>query len=287
MKSFLICHRGALGDFILTWPAIYCLRKALPHHEFLGIGRTEYMQLAINYGLLDTYIDNESADLLDFFCGKRIPEQIGLPHGAVLWLTEGQQIVDLIRQTASLPVVSIPPFPDNKIHLAQYYCSFVKSHFPITVPENLSECFPANVAKGQYVLIHPGSGSPKKNYKPLFYRNLADELRRSGYRKVGFIFGPVEDEKMSQVDFNGEWIERPKNVAALARLLSNATLYIGNDSGVSHLSGFVGTPTIALYKYTDPKVWGVLGKKVVHISASDETSALHYIRELLRMEKEC
>ena len=57
MKSFLICHRGALGDFILTWPALFCLRKALPHYQFIGIGRTEYMRLAISFGLLDTYID--------------------------------------------------------------------------------------------------------------------------------------------------------------------------------------------------------------------------------------
>ena len=79
MKTLLICHRGALGDFILTWPALYCLREALPHYQFLGIGRPEYMQLAISYGLLDTYLDNESAGLLDFFCGKRIPEEIGSP----------------------------------------------------------------------------------------------------------------------------------------------------------------------------------------------------------------
>ena len=90
-------------------------------------------------------------------------------------------------------------------------------------------------------------------------------MKRSGYRNVGFIFGPVEDEKMNREDFTGEWIERPNNVKALADLLSHASLYIGNDSGVSHLAGFVGTPTIALYKTTDPKIWGVLGKKVTHI----------------------
>ena len=285
MKTFLVCHRGALGDFILTWPAIFCLRKLLPRHQFLGIGRTEYMRLSISHGILDTYIDNESAALLDFFCGKRIPMQIGSPHCAVLWLTKGQQIIDLLKQSASLPVVSIPPFPDSKMHMARHYCTVIKSHFSITVPENLSDCFPDRFIKGQYALIHPGSGSIKKNYNPLFYRNLADELKRSGYHKVGFIFGPVEDEKMNKEVFDGEWIERPKDVEALARLLSDATLYIGNDSGVSHLSGFIGTQTIVLYKSTDPKVWGVLGKKVVHISASDEALALCKIQECLKQWK--
>ncbi|MCP4254799.1 MAG: glycosyltransferase family 9 protein [Candidatus Scalindua sp.] len=281
MKTFLICHRGALGDFILTWPALYCLREALPHYKFLGIGRPEYMRLAINYCLLDTYLDNESADLLNFFCGERIPEEVGSPEGAILWLTDGQKTVEILRQSASLPVVCIPPFPQTEIHLAQYYCSTIQSHFAITTPQNLSDCFPAKTTEGQYALIHPGSGSLKKNYNQLFYQNLANVLRQSGYPKVGFVFGPVEEEKMNKEDFAGEWIECPKDVMALADLLSRASLYIGNDSGVSHLAGFTGTPTIALYKTTDPKIWGVLGKKVTHISADEEKSALSKIQEYL------
>ncbi len=98
---------------------------------------------------------------------------------------------------------------------------------------------------------------------------------------MGFVFGPVEDEKMNNKDFSGEWIERPKNVEALSDLLSRASLYIGNDSGVSHLAGFVGVPTIAIYKITDPKIWGVSGKNVVHISTDDEKSALRQIQEYL------
>ena len=281
MKTFLICHRGALGDFILTWPALYCLRKALPHYQFLGIGRSEYMRLAISFKLLDTYLDNESANLLDFFCGRCIPEEIGSPQGAVLWLTNGQETVDILKQSASLPVVCIPPFPQIRIHLAQYYCSVIRSHFTITIPQNLADCFPARTNEGKYALIHPGSGSFKKNYNPLFYRNLANLLRQSGYRKVGFIFGPVEDEKMNRENFTGEWIVRPNDVDALAVLLSCASLYIGNDSGVSHLAGFLGITTIALYKTTDPKIWGVSGKKVTHISAVDEKSALSKIQECL------
>ena len=281
MKTFLICHRGALGDFILTWPALYCLKEALPHYQFLGIGRPEYMQLAISYGLINTYLDNESADLLDLFCGERIPEEVGSPEGAILWLTDGQNTVEILRQSASLPIVCIPPFPQTEIHLAQYYCSAIQSHFAIKIPQNLSDCFPARATEGQYALIHPGSGSFKKNYSPLMYRELANILRQSGYPKVGFVFGPVEEEKMNKEDFTGEWIESPKDVMALSDLLSRASLYVGNDSGVSHLAGFTGTQTIVLYKTTDPKIWGVLGRNVTHISANSEKSALHNIQEYL------
>ncbi len=281
MKSFLICHLGALGDFILTWPAIHCLRQVLPDYHFLGIGRSEYMRLAISFGLLDSYLDRESARLLDFFSGKAIPPEIGSPHGAVLWLSKGQDIVNLLKKSSSIPVISIKPFPVLQTHIAYYYCLTIRSHFSISIPKDLSDCFPLREIKGQYALIHPGSGSPKKNCLPQFYLELADELRQLGCQKVGFIFGPVEREKMKIEEFDGEWIEQPENVEELGNLLSNASLYIGNDSGVSHLSGYLGIPTIVLYKTTDPKVWGVLGRKVFRISSVNEKSALSTIRECL------
>jgi len=87
---------------------------------------------------------------------------------------------------------------------------------------------------------------------------------------------------MNRADFTGELIERPKDVKALAYLLSHASLYIGNDSGVSHLAGFVGTQAIVLYKTTDPKIWGALGRNVTHIPTDEEESALRMIQECLK-----
>ncbi|MBU4259140.1 MAG: glycosyltransferase family 9 protein [Proteobacteria bacterium] len=284
MKTFLICHRGALGDFILTWPAIHCLRKILPDYLFKGIGRTEYMRLAINLGLLDSFINMDSSKLLDLFNGKAIPPEIDHPSGAVLWLSSGQDVVNLLKKYASLPVVSIAPFPAERMHVAVYHCQSMQCHFPINIPKNLSDCFLPRTKKGNYALIHPGSGSPAKNYSPQFYLNLADELQCFGYKKVGFILGPAEKEIMGG-DFSGEWIEQPKNLEELADLLKNASIYIGNDSGVSHLSGILGIPTITFYKSTDPEVWGTLGRKVAHIKDSNEKSALNKVLKLLSSEK--
>ncbi len=281
MKTFLICHRGALGDFILTWPAIHCLRKILPDYFFTGIGRPEYMRLAINLGLLDSFIDMDSSKLLDLFNGKAIPPEIGQPNGAVLWLSSGQNVVNLLKKYALLPVVSIAPFPARRMHVAVYHCQSMQSHFPVNIPENLSDCFPPRTKKGNYALIHPGSGSPAKNYSPRFYLALADELQRFGYKKTGFIAGPAEKTTFMHEDFTGRWVKWPENVESLANLLADASLYIGNDSGASHLAGILGVPTIVFYKTTDPEVWGVLGRKVAHIKAGNEKSALNKVLKLL------
>jgi len=296
-SSFLICHRGALGDFILTWPTLYAVKKIMPHCHFLGLGRPEYMRLAISLGLLDSCLNMESAKMLNFFSGKSIPAELGSPQGAILWLSQGQEVAGLLQKSASLPVALIKPFPaktfyqtippaplpcaDKKLHIALYHLLAVYAHFPTITPPPLSLCFSLQVKKDTYALIHPGSGSPTKNYSPQFYQDVAEALLQFGYPQVYFIFGPAEEKLLTETFLKAS-IQYPHNVEALANLLAGATLYIGNDSGVSHLSGILGTPTIALYKTTDPKIWGALGKKVVHISAIDENAAFDKIQEYLR-----
>jgi len=142
MKSFLICHLGALGDFILTWPALHCLRKSLPDYHFLGIGRQEYMRYAITIDLLDSYLDIETTRIFDFLSGKAILPEIGSPDGAVLWLSKGQAVVELLKRTASLPVIAIDPFPEKRTHVAYYYCQAIQSYFPISIPQNVTIFFP-------------------------------------------------------------------------------------------------------------------------------------------------
>ena len=48
----------------------------------------------------------------------------------------------------------------------------------------------------------------------------------------------------------------------LACWLARASLYIGNDSGITHLAAAVGTPTLALFGPTDPAVWAPRGPNV-------------------------
>jgi ADP-heptose:LPS heptosyltransferase len=107
---------------------------------------------------------------------------------------------------------------------------------------------------------------------------LAQILRELHDPDVRFILGPAEGEQIGR-KLAGEKVERPKDVVALAQVLAGASLYIGNDSGVSHLSGVLGTPTIALYKATDPEIWGVVGRKVINLQSNDEIVALAKIKK--------
>ncbi|MBN1351148.1 hypothetical protein JXJ21_17135 [candidate division KSB1 bacterium] len=286
MKTFINCHIGALGDFILTLPALQSLRNSLGKIHLLGLGRPDYMQLAVAFGLLDSYLDFESRIMIDFLDGASLPPEIDSVAGGVFWFANAGKPISLLKKKAILPVIEIPPIPLPGMHTAQYYFKTVQTHFRLTTPFVHSFCLASDVPHHHSALIHPGSGSPRKNYSLQFYRDIADELARLGYVDVRFIFGPVERETINPHDLSGARIEQPENAAALAQLLAGAALYIGNDSGVSHLSGILGTRTIALYKNTDPRVWGALGQEVKHIVAADERTAFSEIMRVLGNEQD-
>ena len=285
-KTFLNCHRGALGDFILTWPAILLLRKHFPDYKFVGIGRPDYMKLAIKLGILEEYHDADSAGMSDFFEKGIIPWKLGKPGNGVLWLKDAGKTAELLKKNSSLDFAPVEPFPAEKIHVAKYHIRELSKYYDVKETVNPIDLTPEySFPPTNIILIHPGSGSPRKNYSPEFYLRVAKFAEIHFKKDVKFILGPVEMEKGMGKLFPADKTLAPENASALAGILGGAFLYIGNDSGASHLSGFLGTPTIVLYRNTDPEIWGVVGRKVKWIEGADENRLLEELKEIfLSME---
>ncbi len=53
----------------------------------------------------------------------------------------------------------------------------------------------------------------------------------------------------------------------LGAALSRAGLFLGNDSGASHLAAASGAPTLALFGPTDPALWAPVGPSVATLRA--------------------
>lgn len=98
------------------------------------------------------------------------------------------------------------------------------------------------------IILHPFSGGAKKNWPLEHFRELAAQLP-----DVAWTCGPEEQ-------FDGA--KRFSDLAELARWISGSRLYIGNDSGITHLAAAVGAPTLALFGPTDPAIWCPAGPHV-------------------------
>ena len=124
---------------------------------------------------------------------------------------------------------------------------------------------------GRPMVIHPGAGSPAKCWPLERFVELARRLAPSPPGVV-FVVGPAE------VDWwGGDRIGRelgshfPLLIAPplerLAGLLAEAAVFVGNDSGPSHLAAAVGPPTIALFGPTSPTHFAPRGASVRVVSA--------------------
>jgi ADP-heptose:LPS heptosyltransferase len=57
-------------------------------------------------------------------------------------------------------------------------------------------------------------------------------------------------------------VVRIEDLYSLARWLARARLYVGNDSGITHLAAAAGAPVLALFGPSDPEIWAPRGPNV-------------------------
>ena len=101
-------------------------------------------------------------------------------------------------------------------------------------------------------MIHPFSGSPRKNWPLEKFHALADRLERM--MPVKWCAGEDDPPLPGAV--------RIDDLYDLACWLARARLFVGNDSGITHLAAAVATPVLAIFGPTDPEVWAPRGNHV-------------------------
>jgi heptosyltransferase III len=100
-----------------------------------------------------------------------------------------------------------------------------------------------------FVAVHPFSGSRHKDWPLDRFRQLAERLPLPVCYCIG-----REQTLTGAVEY--------ADLYDLAAWIRNARLYIGNDSGITHLAAAAGVPTVAIFGYSNPRVWAPRGKHV-------------------------
>jgi heptosyltransferase III len=189
--------------------------------------------------------------------------ELGLDDGALRSMAEFESILSWYGTTrpefrnavAHLPVRFFPALPDGSCHAVDFYARQVGA------PDGLVPRIDAGpVGQRDFVAIHPFSGSPRKNWPLERYRALARALPLP----VEFTAGPEEAL---------EGAVRYDDLRDVARWLAQARLYIGNDSGISHLAAAVGTPAVVIFQASDPSVWRPRGSAPVVIAGPQDDIA--------------
>lgn len=245
---------GALGDVLLTRRLTYSLSLAGIGSTLLAPSRHASLLLADPW--IDAVLDSESPRFAAAFAGSW-PEEAAFDLAVLISNSEG--LAEAVRGAAP-QVLRVSPIPNGEnLSIAQQWADAAQALCPPfagALPP-IETAASAALLRGA-TLIHPGSGSPEKNWPIERFLELGRVLGALGHR-VAWIRGPAEAGLGESPP--GQTIDHP-SLRALAATLGQARLYVGNDSGGSHLAAAVGAPTIALFGPTRASVWRPDGLRV-------------------------
>jgi heptosyltransferase III len=105
--------------------------------------------------------------------------------------------------------------------------------------------------KTAYAVIHPMASTPEKTWPAPFFLELASYLRQDLGLEPVFIGGPGEDLSQFQIFQTLVGLPLPE----IARLLRDASVFVGNDSGPAHVAAAFGTPQLIFFGPSDEQVW--------------------------------
>jgi heptosyltransferase-3 len=301
----LVIRGGALGDFILTLPAIRLLRDnfrdcalhilGYRHIAILAEGYYADAIRSIDYGPLASFFNPRASldqQLCDYFAGfQQIVSYIYDPDG----LFAGG-----LRRAGARNLLSASPKIVEHRHAA-FQLAEPLGRLGLKLQDPAAQIFPSSkeVAAAAALLaelrrpimaIHPGSGGERKNWPLegwLALQNKMLEDARIGHLLV--IGGESDSQRLAQMGLTGR-AERQSflenlPLPLLGAILSQCGFFVGHDSGISHLAAAVGVSCLLLFGPTDPEVWSPANRGVCVLRApSGQLSDLETSTVLARID---
>lgn len=305
MNSFggkiLVIRGGAIGDFILTLPAIAALRREFPQAHLEVLGYPHIVQLAVAAGLVDRARSIDARPLAAFFARNG-----ALAEEMTDYFSEFDLIVsylydpdDVFRTNLALcspaQFIACPHRPDERILLpaAKVYLKPLERvaifdadpvpRLPITSGKASRNCLRNLLA------LHPGSGSEAKNWPEAKWAELLEKMVNTTRHDFLLVGGEAEGERLQRLSAalppSRTRVAQSLPLAELASLLGQCDGFIGHDSGISHLAAAVGLPVLLLWADTAQDIWRPPGDNVLVLQDPSGLSQLPVLDVVQTVER--
>ncbi len=298
-----VFHPGSLGDCLLSIPALRILRENFPSHSLVWYGNPEVGDLLLISRIID---ERHAFDQRNFLSMNpwRLSTDAGddqpkiLDHRAVCWVkdSDGWWKAWCEEQGASFIICRSPCESSwSSLHVSDRY---VQTLFPwidggVGVTSNsslineslsIASCTPSSLLPREppIIAIHPGSGSIHKCTSPDFMINLVEELITHELGNIVLLGGPADSEVFRHLAvISHDKVRRIQglNLLAMSEVLQQVQVYVGHDSGLSHLSACLGVPSLLLFGPTTPEHWAPRGPHVRIVENSCSCDTWEVVRE--------
>jgi heptosyltransferase-3 len=294
VRSILVIHQGALGDFILALPALMTLRKSFPQAKPVVMGYPRILELVENRFYAEEIVSVDQRGMASFFVqdgdlDPGLSQYFGTFDFIVVFgkETEGSLLANL-RRVCQGQIIHLHSFPpeSERIHLTDHLLRELRrNHFPAEDEDPRLFLNPSDRAWGkgycrkkglteeeraQTVILHPGSGGRRKVWPLERFVDLVRYFLEHNPSRLLIVVGPAEAGEIEKSLEAMQWgmesrtpiLIKGLSLIGLASVIEGCRAFIGNDSGITHMSAALGVPTVVIFGPTDPGRWAPRGKHV-------------------------
>jgi len=284
-RTVVVIHPGGLGDVLLAVPAMVRLRTRFPYHQLVLCAEEHVSKVLLACRIIDVWTSVHGRACADLFAGTgsvtgQVRTWVDDCDLAICWAQDlDGQLNDTLKAIGVREVIVKSPF-SPAIQASHQHARFLETinEAPsddegavlLMIPESLLRlgraCLEAvGLSFGQpLVVIHPGSGSAHKCVAPEILASVVMALEATGATPV-ILEGPADREPVERLlhsCVNPPTVLRGLDLLTVAGVLAQARLFVGQDSGVTHMAGLIGVRSIALFGPTDPIRWAPRGSHV-------------------------
>ncbi|MBI3608040.1 MAG: putative lipopolysaccharide heptosyltransferase III [Nitrospirae bacterium] len=288
-RRILIVKLRYLGDVVLLSPVVRALREAYPAAEIGAL---------VNAGTEAMLDGNPNVDRI-FIRGRSWRGQLRLVHDLrafrpdlAIDLTDGDRAALLTRLSGAPRrlgfndegrwrgrlYTEVVRADSKHLHAIDYHLAPL-AHLGLSVAARPPELFlreeedraatdwlaTVGVRPARpFVVIHPGARFWFKQWPLDRVAALADRIQEIEGYPVVVLGGTKERPDLASIHdamrTPFRTTEGRVSVRIVAAIIRRARLFIGNDNGPMHIATAVGTPVVALFGSSDPRVWGPWGE---------------------------
>lgn len=275
-----LVHAGALGDTILLLPLLRGLRllNGGDSAHLTVVMRPAFGRLLVHLGVADTWASAEESQYSTWFGdtgSAPCPDWAScdlllsaVSNGQDAWA--GHAKAALAATTGGRLCCFSPRPPED---FADHVTAFQRQQLMaqgLRLPEVLAqEERPVGVERvrnGAGLVFHPGSGGEVKCWLRERFLKIVEWWEQERGEKPVCVLGEAELERwprevLTRLEAQVR-VWRQPDLCELADALAGAELYLGNDSGITHLAAAVGVSTVVLFGPSNVRQWRPVGRRV-------------------------
>jgi heptosyltransferase-2 len=294
--KILVIRGGAIGDFILTLPAIAALRQAFPAAHLEVLGYSHIVELAVAGGIADRAQAIDARPLAAFFArhgelSEEMRDYFSEFDLIISYLYDPDEIFQTnVRRCSPAQFIAGPHRPEERtgIHATKVFLRplerlaiFDADSVPRLKIGNTNADANDLTPKTEdtpTLALHPGSGSELKNWPQDRWAHLLEWLLNETRFRLLMVGGEAEGQRLQNLAAAlppaRTRVAQNQPLAELAARLASCSGFIGHDSGISHLAAALDLPGLLLWGDTAEEIWRPPSGRVALVRAPGGLAAL-------------